>query len=142
MPLQGEERKLALIESVAAMAEGAKGEALSRVIRQFYAHVPPEDLLSREQRDLFGAAKSLWEFAQRRKPGTATLRVFNPREAEEGWHSPRTIVEIVNDDMPFLVDSVTAALNNIDLIVHLVIHPIFRVKRDGKGKVAELLDGD
>ena len=42
--------------------------------------------------------------------------------------------------MPFLVDSVTAALNSIDLIVHLIIHPVLRLRRDAKGAVVELLD--
>ena len=48
---------------------------------------------------------------------------------------PATVVEIVNDDMPFLVDSVTAALNGEGVTVHLVIHPILRVARDGDGKL-------
>jgi glutamate dehydrogenase len=146
MPLQGEQRKRELIETVAGLIDhrlaAAKADALARVIRQFYAHVPPEDVLSREPADLYGAATSLWEFAQEREPGRAKLRVFNPRPAEHGWSSSRTIVEIVNDDMPFLVDSVTAALNSLDLIVHLVIHPIVRLRRDANGKFAELLDGD
>src|SRR5271154_2927049 len=109
MPLQGEQRKQELVESVAGLVgrrlAATKADALARVIRQFYAHVPPEDVLSREPGDLYGAATSLWEFAQQREPGHAKLRVFNPRLAEHGWNSSRTIVEIVNDDMPFLVDS-------------------------------------
>ena len=40
--------------------------------------------------------------------------------------------------MPFLVDSVAAELNKLDLTVHLVIHPIFRVQRDAKGHLTEI----
>ncbi len=145
MPLHGEERKHALVENVAALAAARPGaekkDALARLVRRFYAHVPPEDVLSRDAEDLCGAAGSLWQFAQQRKPGTVKLRILNPRRAEHGWRSNRTIIEIVNDDMPFLVDSVTAALNEIDLIVHLVIHPIVAVRRDAEGRLIELLDG-
>src|SRR5258707_13595168 len=121
MQRQGEQRKQALVENVAGLVaarlSAPKASALAQVIRQFYAHVPPEDVLARDQEDLYGAATSLWDFAQTRRPGHAKLRVFNPRPAEHGWHADRTIVEIVNDDMPFRADSEPAALNGINLIV-------------------------
>jgi glutamate dehydrogenase len=144
MQRQGEQRKRTLVETAAGLVvnrlAAPKAEALGQVIRQFYAHVPPDDVVARDAEDLYGAASSLWDFAAQRRPGHAKLRVFNPRPAEHGWRSGRTIVEIVNDDMPFLVDSVTAALNGIDLIVHLIIHPVLRLRRDGAGKIVELLD--
>jgi glutamate dehydrogenase len=144
MQRQGEQRKQALVENVAGLVaarlSAPKASALAQVIRQFYAHVPPDDVLARDPEDLYGAATSLWDFAQERQPGHAKVRVFNPRPDEHGWRSGRTVVEIVNDDMPFLVDSVTAALNSIDLIVHLIIHPVLRLRRDAKGAVVELLD--
>ena len=144
MQHQKEQRKRALVETVAGLAtdrsDAVRAKALAQVIRQFYAHVPPDDLTSRDAEDLYCAATSLWEFAQQRRPGHAKIRVFSPRLAEHGWHAGRTVVEIVNDDMPFLVDSVTAALNGIDLIVHLIIHPVLRLRRDAKGEIVELLD--
>ena len=144
MQRQGEQRKRALVETAAGLVvnrlAAPKAAALGQVIRQFYAHVPPDDVVARDAEDLYGAASSLWDFAAQRRPGHAKIRVFNPRPAEHGWRSGRTIVEIVNDDMPFLVDSVTAALNGIDLIVHLIIHPVLRLRRDGAGKIVELLD--
>ena len=143
MPLRAEEQKRERIDGVLGRAgqrfAAERAEPIRRFIRQFYDHVPPEDVLQRGTDDLYGAALSLWHFAQERKPGTPKLRAFNPRAEEEGWRVGRTVVEIVNDDMPFLVDSVTAALNGLDLTVHLVIHPIIRVQRDAKGKLIELL---
>ena len=73
--------------------------------------------------DLCGAALSLWRFAARRRPAGQGSRL-QPRAGSDGWTSPHTIVEIVNDDMPFLVDLVTAAINAGDGVVHLVIHPV------------------
>ena len=56
----------------------------------------------------------------------------------DGWDAPHTVVDIVNDDMPFLVDSVTMALDRHDLGVHLVVHPILRVRRDADGTLRGL----
>ncbi len=81
--------------------------------------MPPDDVAERSLRDLAGAALSLWRFAGRRRPGQAKIRVYNPEPDIDGWSSPHTIVEIVNDDMPFLVDSVTAAINAGDRVVRL-----------------------
>ena len=63
------------------------------------------------------------------------MRVYNPSTASDGWTSPHTIVEIVNDDMPFLVDSATAAINDRGSAVRLVIHPIISVARDENGEL-------
>ena len=104
--------------------------------------MPPADVAGRSPRDLGGAALSLWRFAGRRRPGQAKIRVYNPEAAADGWSSPHTIVEIVNDDMPFLVNSVTAAINAGDRVVHLVIHPILTVERDAGGRLREISEVD
>src|SRR3546814_6806668 len=67
--------------------------------------------------------------AHERPAATAKVRVHNPTLSEDGWKSPHTVVQVVNDDMPFLVDSVTAELNGRGHTVHLVIHPIVPVAR-------------
>ena len=72
-------------------------------------------------------------------PGHAKVRVFNPTRDEHGWQSTHTIVEIVNDDMPFLVDSVTMEVNRHGLTQHLIIHPIVAVERDAAGTLVRLV---
>src|SRR6184192_3956302 len=73
---------------------------------RYFQDVEAEDLAERQPADLYGAALSHWNFARKRDPGTVRIRVFNPTLEEHGWQSTHTIIEIVNDDMPFLVDSV------------------------------------
>jgi glutamate dehydrogenase len=107
-------------------------------VAAFYEHAPPADIAARSADDLCGGALALWRFGARRRPGEARVRVYNPSAASDGWSSPHTIVEIVNDDMPFLVDSVTAAINERGGVVRLVIHPIVWVARDGDGTLAGL----
>jgi glutamate dehydrogenase len=102
-------------------------------IAVFYEHAPPADIAERSPEDLCAGALALWRFAARRGPGEARVRVYNPTPAQDGWASPHTIVEIVNDDMPFLVDSATAAINSRGGVVRLVIHPVVAATRDVAG---------
>src|SRR5271166_1057566 len=139
-----EARKAALIESARALAsemvEAAEPVTAARLVTEFYEHVPPADVADRSPRNLAGAALSLWRFAERRRPGQAKIRVYNPDPAADGWSSPHTIVEIVNDDMPFLVDSVTGAINASNRVVHLIIHPILTVARGPDGRLCDILE--
>ena len=59
-----------------------------------------------------GAAASIWVHAQQRRPGRPKVRLFNPERDSHGWASPHTVVEIINDDMPFLVDTVAGLITD------------------------------
>jgi glutamate dehydrogenase len=111
---------------------------LEAVVERYFGQVDPEDLAERQPADLYGAALSHWNFARKREPGKARVRVFNPTLEEHGWQSTHTIIEIVNDDMPFLVDSVTMEVNRHGLTLHLIIHPLILVERDGDGTLQGL----
>jgi glutamate dehydrogenase len=111
-------------------------------LRQYYAQVDPGDLAERTVADLYGAALSHWHFMQRFTRGAARLRVYNPNLSEHGWQSSHTVIEIVNDDMPFLVDSVTMEVNRQGLTLHLIIHPVLQVVRDLAGVLREVLPAD
>ncbi len=124
-------------------AGGAGGDAdaalgAERFVRQFYAHVPPADMLGEEPDNLAGAALALWNFAQERKPGEARVRVYRPRIESVGWESSHSVVEVVNDDMAFLVDSVASALRRQGIDVQLLVHPIVQVDRDDRDVAGRL----
>ena len=103
--------------------------------RLYYAEVDPEELAARAAADLKGAAAAHLGFAGTFSAGKAKVRAYNPVREQHGWASTHTAVEIVNDDMPFLVDSVTMEANRQGLTLHLVIHPVLRVERDAKGEL-------
>ncbi|WP_435301407.1 hypothetical protein [Burkholderia multivorans] len=65
-----------------------------------------------------------WQTAQKFVPGSERLRVYNPILEQHGWHSDHTVIEIVNDDMPFLVDSVTDGRQPPRLALHSALHPV------------------
>ncbi len=122
-------------------ANAPDGVDVKAVLKTFYRHVAPEDLLERDAADLFGAVMAQLRLATERPQGKATVKVFTPSVAVNGWSAEgHTVVEVVTDDMPFLVDSVSMALSRSQHDVHLVIHPQFVVRRDLKGQLLEVLD--
>ncbi len=136
-----EAQKAALVRDAQALADqqtkAAERAPLRRFIAELYEHVPPSDVAARNPEDLCGAALALWRFGAHRQRGSAMVRVYNPT-GRDGWSSPHTIVEIVNDDMPFLVDSVTATVNDGGREVRLVIHPVLHVARGEAGSAVGL----
>ena len=78
-------------------------------------------------------------FARRRRPGQTRLRVYNPVFETYGRSSTHTAVEIVTDDKPFLIDSISMELNRRGFGVHLMIHPVMDVRRDAEGNLVEVL---
>ena len=119
---------------------GARDEDLTTFLTRYYRHVADEDLLSRDPVDLAGAALSHRQLAKRRSPGTAVLRVHTPTVDTHGWQTGHTVVEVVAEDMPFLVDSVTQQLIADQRAIHLVVHPIMVVRRDVTGQLLGVLD--
>ncbi|HKH75485.1 MAG TPA: NAD-glutamate dehydrogenase, partial [Rubrobacteraceae bacterium] len=111
-------------------------------VRQYYGWVAAEDLAGRSSIDVYGAAVAQWSFARRRTPGEAASRVYNPQFEEHGWQSSHTVVEMVNDDMPFLVDSVRMEVNRQGYAIHLMLHPVIKVRRDAEGRLLEVLPPD
>jgi glutamate dehydrogenase len=137
-----EQKKLAVIEAVAALAReripARQAEGVEAFVRRYYAGVSAEDLCEREIPDLYGAALAHFGFMRERRPAELKLRVYNPGFEEHGWQSTHTVVEMVTDDMRFLVDSLVMELNRHGATIHLMVHPILHVVRDPKGLLIEI----
>ncbi|HZJ07689.1 MAG TPA: NAD-glutamate dehydrogenase domain-containing protein, partial [Nocardioidaceae bacterium] len=136
------EELIAKAASVAASRKGASGPpgtSAAQLLSAYYRHVAPEDIVERSEVDLYGAAMSHYKLALSRPQGTANIRLFTPSVSEQGWSADgHTVVEVVTDDMPFLVDSVTMMLNEGSRNVHMVVHPQLLVRRDLTGKLLEM----
>jgi len=137
-----EQSRSQVIHSAAELALRAGGETLEPFLGFYYRHMATEDLLARRSEDLLGAALSHKDLAMSRPVGTANVRVFTPTVEEDGWSCGHTVIEIVTDDMQFLVDSVISELSRQDRSVHLVVHPQLVVRRDAVGELKEILDVD
>ncbi|MET9297030.1 NAD-glutamate dehydrogenase [Streptomyces sp. NPDC003077] len=121
-------------------AEGLDPDTLLGYLQRYYLHTAPEDLTDRDPVDVFGAALSHYRLAENRPQGTANVRVHTPTVEENGWTCSHSVVEVVTDDMPFLVDSVTNELSRQGRGIHAVIHPQVVVRRDLTGKLIEVLE--
>ncbi|NPC95878.1 NAD-glutamate dehydrogenase [Nocardioides sp. zg-DK7169] len=138
-------QKSELIEQAAQVARGSRGsggpppDEIDALLANYYRHVTPEDVLGRAPVDVYGALASHYELAQARPQGTAAVRVVTPTLAGDGWSAAgHSVVEVVVDDMPFLVDSLTVELSRQQREVHVVIHPQFDAVRDITGALVSL----
>lgn len=114
------------------------GEAagLKAFIRAFYRNGPLEELSAMPVERQRRVARSFWDFSADRgaSPNEALhmVRVFNPDYGDDTIH-PCTVIEIVSNNMPFLVASVLAEINDRDLSISFLAHPVVDAARDGKG---------
>jgi len=109
-----------------------------RFIDAFFAVSCPDDLLERDPAELYAIAQSIWKAGAKRKAGAPILKILNPRGKKDGWASKNTILQIINDDMPFLVDSITGCLAvTMHYRIRMMHHPILEVRRDDKGAYSD-----
>ncbi len=140
-PQPGPARPDPVREEVFRSAEGVLQGApvgAAALLRPLLAGIPTAELAQRAPESLAAAAASLAGFAAERAPGEIRLRLFPPG----GGRGPHAVAEVVNDDMPFLVDSVLAALNRTGRVVREFQHPILAVTRDGTGALRALGEGE
>ena len=133
-----EDRGRALISAaLKELPAGNRNAALREFADCLFSEAAFEDLSDYSPTDLAQLAESAWAFTAKREPGNHKIRVFDPDSIEpapDSRLSQITIVEIVNDNMPFLLDSAMSELQDRGYEVRLVLHPIVCLERDSKGK--------
>lgn len=138
-----DEAKAELLERAARVPQNSPAmqdpDAMLAFLRRYYLHTPPADLLERDPVDVFAAALSHYRLAENRPLDTANVRVHTPTVEENGWTCSHSVVEVVTDDMPFLVDSVTNELSRQGRGIYVVIHPHVVVRRRITGELIEVL---
>ncbi|MCR6629442.1 MAG: NAD-glutamate dehydrogenase [Magnetospirillum sp.] len=134
--------KSSLAEDLAARGrerlDPARTALLAGLAGPYLAGIPATDLEAMDSETLFACLAGLLAFARERGSGEPKIRVYDPDPDRDGWASHHSVIEIVNDDMPFLVDSVAMVLARAGIAIHLLVHPILAVRRDGAGMLAEL----
>jgi glutamate dehydrogenase len=111
-------------EAFAAFARALLGGADSRTVR------------TRGATTLAEVARQSFPLLLQRAPGEIAARVFEPND-----RPGRTVVEVLQDDRPFLVDTVRLALRRHQLAEQILLHPILPVRRDASAKLAGIGDG-
>ncbi|NRA62301.1 MAG: NAD-glutamate dehydrogenase, partial [Psychrobium sp.] len=131
-----------LLENVAQMISDNVSDEISPLVNLFtkiiYGDISEDDIATRSDSDLYGAALSLWGTLNERKLYEQQVKVYNPVLSRHGWQPTKTIIEIVHDDMPFLVDSVNMALKRLSLSSHLFLHYPISVSRDDSANITSI----
>ena len=133
------EGRLALIERVVAVASRARSAprvaaCQNDFIRAYFRGVAEEDLATRDVNYLAVLARSHLALGLVRKPRTPLVKVFNVADSEQ-FASRNSLVAVVTDDMPFLLDSVGMVFAAAGIAVHLVVHPVLTIQRDHSGRL-------
>lgn len=117
-----------------------RADIVDMFAKRLYRTIAADDLKNRDESTMYGSVVGLWHsFAKYEANSKATINIYNPEVSKHGWESPHTIVEIIQTDIPFMVDSVRMALNRHNVTAHLLLHTPLAHKRDKQGKVIEIL---
>jgi glutamate dehydrogenase len=136
IPGSDEERaEAALIAAAGKILRGDNREVPEDFIAALFAHAVPEDLMRYDPRQLADLAADAWSLLAVRKPGVPKIRLNTPGLPGHDRLRADSVLEVVSDDMPFLVDSVLAELAERGIDVRFVVHPVLTVARDDAGRL-------
>lgn len=147
MSLTRNQSKYEIIEKIINQANSklteSKASLVSEFIRQFLGTVAVDDLLEHSVSDLYGSMLSFWNFIFEREPKQTKVHIFNPDYEAHGWQSTHTIIQIIQDDMPFLVDSTLMEINRLGLTAHLIIHAGgMKIERNTEHHITRILKSE
>ncbi|WP_404398962.1 NAD-glutamate dehydrogenase [Idiomarina loihiensis] len=128
-----------VVELINKKVPASQAHLVADFAKRLYRNIASDDLTNRHDSDMYGAVLGLWHSFNEYKPGDkALIKVYNPEVPADGWESPHTIIEIIQNDMPFMVDSVRVALARLGITSHLLLHMPLSHKRDKNSQVTEL----
>jgi glutamate dehydrogenase len=113
-------------------------ELLRSFLSCYYRELPDEDADERSTRETYGSAVAHLSLGRIRPPGELLVRVLSPDYERDGWHSDRSLLLFVTDDVPFLVDTVRMVLDRYELGIHLLVHPMLCVERDEQDRIVSI----
>lgn len=111
--------------------DGELTKPFARYLEQLVRYATGEDQIWAEPQSLLHRAAAAWAHAENRNPdeNKVSLRI----ESGDPWRERRLVLDIVTDDKPFLVDSISAALTEAGKPVSFFSNAVIDVQRDDKG---------
>jgi len=140
---EGQSLVCSMIQGILVLAQKKLGDNelpnFEKFVQAYYRSVADEEMEGRAIEDLFGIAYSHFLSLANRKPGEINLNVYNPNLETHGWQSRRTVIQLTQDDMPFLIDTMVMELNRMGINMHFILHTsYFRVLRTPEGLVSRV----
>ncbi|MDX3808030.1 MAG: NAD-glutamate dehydrogenase [Bosea sp. (in: a-proteobacteria)] len=129
----------AAVAAIETAASGLKAAMPAQFPKLLYGRSVAEDLDALPPQLLARASVAAYEhLIESRKPETINLHFRDDEFDADGRRQQITILEVVNDNKPFLLDSTLAELQEQGYEPRLVAHPILAVARDADGKFVSL----
>ncbi len=129
-----------LDEAADLAARGSRPEVAS-LLKTLYGKGAAEDVVAYAANELVAFAEGAMSSLSLRVPGIHSIRIYNPTWDDEASHRREvTVVDVLNDNMPFLVDSVMQELTDAGIEVRLMVHPILSVVRGMSGRLLSIGD--
>jgi glutamate dehydrogenase len=136
--LEEEDAARRLVRGATAIVRRRVGNIPPDFVAQLFGGAALEDLVHYEAGEIAEIVEGTWGFLAERQPQTRKIRIGPPPSATGTRLNNVSIVEILNDDMPFLVDSVMVELTAQGFEAHVLLHPRFIVERDANGGLVSL----
>lgn len=131
---------LAALRTYTLENAGEEAQKLADFVCAYFDSADPQELQERGSACLMATASAhlrLLDLPQ--GSGRDRIRVFNPTLSEDGFVSEHTVIQIVHDDMPFLVDSVTMAVNRSARMAHWIVHPLLLIECNAENHLLNTL---
>ncbi|MGB5534032.1 MAG: hypothetical protein WBN71_13085, partial [Acidimicrobiia bacterium] len=111
----------------------SRADALEAFAEAYTRRMPENEAPTIDGEQLDAEIRFLFDFVDERGRSPLALRTFNPKVDTHGYDAPGTVVEVVIDDMPFLIDSVTSRLGALGYTIVRHYHPVVGTTRDASG---------
>ncbi|MBA4118394.1 MAG: NAD-glutamate dehydrogenase [Candidatus Puniceispirillum sp.] len=114
--------------------------SLKRFIMSFYGYQHLKALKRLSPERIADGIERLWNFIQVREASSPKYEVFFWKPETLEASPDRLVIQIVNENMPFLVGSLIHLLSRLELKPRFVIHPVLFTQRDAAGRLVSLSD--
>jgi len=140
--INSEQQKQQLLEAIDAQCSELidyQADDQAGFVAQFFRRSSMNELQKYSITQLTGMAAGMSAALQQKPVKELLVQAYNPTKTEHGWTCSNTVIEMVNNDMPFLVDTVSMILAELGHQIQIIIHPVMWVTCDSEDKVDQLL---
>ena len=137
-----QKKKKAYIDSLLkTLSESQADEELEVFAQDYCKYIADENIETLSVEDQLGAIKAVYSFAQSvwKQGKPSAVRIYNPDQKKDGFYTPHTIIEAINPDMPFLVDTLGLILAEHSLQVLHLAHPTLVEPNGGKFSTMQVM---
>lgn len=124
------------IKKILDLLPSKSSAAFREFTKSYLEKIADEDAGTLESKALLSIIQNQWDMLTRKKQGKASVCVYTPSIAKNGYEAGHTSIDIVSDDMPFLIDSVVAEIVRQGYLIQTLMHPILDVT-SGAAKTAK-----